>query len=134
MPTRAKSGPSSMRATEEYYRFIERTTIPFQQILENIKAAAQVRPLVIQSLFMRVAGAGPSTDELLAFCNRLNEVVIAGGKVSLVQIYTVARPPAESFVAPLADTEVDAIVELVRQQTGLLAAGFHKCDRPCRTI
>ena len=30
-----------------------------------------------------------------------------------MQVYTVARRPAESFVAPLTDAEVDAIVELV---------------------
>ena len=41
--------------TDEYYHLIERTPIPFRQILDNITAAARVRPLVIQSLFMRVA-------------------------------------------------------------------------------
>ncbi len=45
--------------TEEYYRLIERTSIPFRQILDNITAAARVRPLVIQSLFMRVGGRAP---------------------------------------------------------------------------
>ncbi len=41
--------------TDEYYHLIDRTPIPFRQILDNITAAARVRPLVIQSLFMRVA-------------------------------------------------------------------------------
>ena len=36
--------------TEAYYKLVDRTTIPFQQILDNITAAAQVRPLVIQAL------------------------------------------------------------------------------------
>ena len=45
--------------------------------------------------------------------------------MKLVQIYTVARPPAESFVAPLAETEVDAIVRLVQACTALNAAGFY---------
>ena len=42
--------------TEEYYQLVERTPIPFRQILDNITAAAQVRPLVIQALFMRING------------------------------------------------------------------------------
>jgi hypothetical protein len=42
-----------------------------------------------------------------------------------VQVYTVARPPAESFVSALSDTEVDAIVEMVGSQTGLPAAAFY---------
>jgi wyosine [tRNA(Phe)-imidazoG37] synthetase (radical SAM superfamily) len=45
--------------TDEYYHLIERTPIHFRQILDNITAAARVRPLVIQSLFMRVAGEPP---------------------------------------------------------------------------
>jgi hypothetical protein len=111
--------------TDEYYQLIERTSIPFRQILDNITAAARVRPLVIQSLFMRVSGEGPSAAELEAFCNRLGEIVAAGGRISLVQVYTVARPPAESFVTPLPDAVVDAIADLVRRRTHLPAAAFH---------
>jgi len=111
--------------TQEYYQLIERTPIPFQQILDNITTAALVRPLVIQSLFMRVAGESPAEAELLAFCDRLSEIVAAGGRLSLVQIYTIARRPAESYVTPLSDTEVDAIAELVRQRIHVPAAAFH---------
>jgi wyosine [tRNA(Phe)-imidazoG37] synthetase (radical SAM superfamily) len=111
--------------TEAYYHLIDRTTIPFRQILDNITAAARVRPLVIQSLLMRVHGEGPSEAELEAFCDRLGAIVAAGGRIRLVQIYTVARPPAESFVTPLADAEVDAIADLVRRRTGLSAASFY---------
>jgi wyosine [tRNA(Phe)-imidazoG37] synthetase (radical SAM superfamily) len=111
--------------TEEYFKLIDRTTIPFQQVLENITAAAQVRPLVIQALFMRVNGEGPSPAERLAFCDRLNEIVAAGGKINLVQVYTVARRPAESFVAPLTNTEVDALADLVRSKTGSATAAYY---------
>ena len=74
---------------------------------------------MIQALFMRVAGEPPTPAELEAFCDRLNEITAAGGKLKLVQIYTIARRPAESYVAPLDDAEVDAIVELVKRRTGL---------------
>ena len=104
--------------TEAYYQEVERTPIPFRQILDNITAAARVRPLVIQALFMRVHSQPPSQTELDAFCDRLNEIIGAGGKLKLVQVYTVARRPAESFVAQLSDEEVDAIVALVGQRTG----------------
>ena len=111
--------------TDEYYHLIERTPIPFRQILDNITAAARVRPLVIQSLFMRVAGEPPSEAELEAFCDRLHEITAADGQLKLVQIYTIARRPVESMVTPLDDAEVDAIVNLVRQRTGLNALGFY---------
>src|SRR5690242_676340 len=67
--------------TEEYFKLIDRTPIPFLQILDNIAAAAKVRPLVIQSLFMRVAGEPPSEAELAAFCDRLCEITTAGGRL-----------------------------------------------------
>jgi len=111
--------------TEEYYQLIERTPIPFRQILHNITAAAKVRPLVIQALFMRVNGEPPSRAEQEAFCDRLNEITAASGQLKLVQIYTIARRPAESFVAPLTDSEVDALAELVRTHTGLPTIGFY---------
>jgi wyosine [tRNA(Phe)-imidazoG37] synthetase (radical SAM superfamily) len=111
--------------TDEYYHLIERTPIPFRQILDNITSAARVRPLVIQSLFMRVGGEPPSDAELEAFCDRLNEITARGGQLKLVQIYTIARRPAESYVAPLADTEVDRIVQLVKDRTGLAALAYY---------
>jgi len=102
--------------TDAYYRRIDRTRIPFQRILTNLNDAARVRPLVIQSLFMRVEGVGPSAGEIAAFCDRLNEVLAEGGAIHRVQVYTVARRPAESFVAPLPPEEVDVIADAVRER------------------
>jgi wyosine [tRNA(Phe)-imidazoG37] synthetase (radical SAM superfamily) len=111
--------------TEAYYQEVDRTTIPFQRILENISQAAIVRPLVIQAMFLRMHDQPPSAEELEAFCQRLNEIIRAGGRITLVQVYTVARVPAESWVTPLTDAEVDAIVDLVRRRTGLVAEAYY---------
>lgn len=111
--------------TDAYYHLVERTSIPFRQVLDNITAAAKLRPLVIQSLFMRIHGEPPSEAELLAYCDRLNEITAAGGQLKLIQVYTVARQPAESFVAPLTNAEVDRIVALVQQRTGLVAQAYY---------
>jgi wyosine [tRNA(Phe)-imidazoG37] synthetase (radical SAM superfamily) len=111
--------------TEAYYHQIERTTIPFRRILDNITQAARVHPLVIQALFLRLHGQPPPPQELEAFCDRLQEIVQAGGQIQLVQVYTVARTPAEAYVTPLADAEVDAVAELVRRRTGLQAEVFY---------
>lgn len=102
--------------TEPYFQLVDRTTIPFERVLANLHAAALVRPLVIQSLFMKVNGAGPSTDEVSAYCDRLAEILAAGGRLSRVQVYTIARRPAESYVAPLDPPEVDAIATEVRRR------------------
>lgn len=111
--------------TDAYYHLVERTSIPFRQVLDNIAAAARRWPLVIQSLFMRIHGEPPTAAELLAFCERLNGIRAAGGQLDRVQVYTIARKPAESFVDPLTDAEVDAIVELVQRQTGVPAHAYY---------
>jgi wyosine [tRNA(Phe)-imidazoG37] synthetase (radical SAM superfamily) len=111
--------------TADYFQLVERTKIPFEQILDNIRAAAITRPLVIQALFMRINGVPPSDNELNEFCKRLNEITRAGGSFKLIQIYTIARRPTESYVKSLHDDEVDQIVALVKQKTSLPTLGFY---------
>lgn len=110
--------------TQEYYQTIERTTIPLSRIVTNITQAAQQAPLVIQSLFLRLNGVPPSQAEQEAFCDRLNEIVTVGGQIQLVQVYTVARRPAEPSVSALSPEEVADLAELVRQRTGLPAEAY----------
>jgi wyosine [tRNA(Phe)-imidazoG37] synthetase (radical SAM superfamily) len=111
--------------TEGYFQLVDRTSISFQQILANITHAARKWPLVIQALFMRIHGQSPPPEEIAAFCERLGEIVAQGGVIKLVQVYTIARPPTESFVTPLTDQEVNAIVDQVRTRTGLTAEPFY---------
>ena len=97
-------------------------------MLDNITAAARVRPIVIQSLFMRVNGDPPPPEEIDAFSDRLNEITAAGGRIKLVQIYTVARRPAEDFVAPLTQAEVDALAARVAERTRLVIERYYGAD------
>ena len=92
--------------------------------LDNIANAARERPLVIQSLFMNVSGEPPVPDEIVAYCDRLNEIEAAGGSIEFVQIYTVARPPAESFVSSLTADQLKAIADMVREKCKLQTSVF----------
>jgi len=94
-----------------------------RRVLDNIATAAKVRPIVIQSLFMRIHGAAPPDVEIDAFCDRLSEIVASGGQLKLVQVYTVARPPAESFVTSLTESELESIAAKVRTR-GIAAEVF----------
>ena len=102
-----------------------RSAVPWRQILSNLPEAARKRPIVIQSLWMRIGGQPPPPAELAAYCDRLREILAAGGQIKLVQIHTVARKPAEAYVAALCNAEVDAIAELVRSRTALPTAAFY---------
>jgi wyosine [tRNA(Phe)-imidazoG37] synthetase (radical SAM superfamily) len=110
--------------TEGYYRLIDRTSIPFQRVLDNLVLAAKVRPIVIQSLFMQVHGVAPTTEEITAYVERLREIGQAGGLLNRVQVYTVARQPTESFVTPLPAEQVHAIAQRVTQEVGITAEAY----------
>jgi len=99
--------------TEEMYRQVNRTAIPFRRVLKNLALCASIRPIVIQSLFMRIADEGPSEAEIDAYIGRL-KVIEEAGTVEEVHIYTVARKPAEDVVNALDRPEMDAISARVR--------------------
>jgi wyosine [tRNA(Phe)-imidazoG37] synthetase (radical SAM superfamily) len=122
--------------TEKYFKVINRTKIPFARILKNIAETAKVRPMVIQSLFLKIRGEGPSSEEIGAYCQRLREIGNinpARRGIKLVQVYTIARKamtvvdsvPAWKFVSALTNTEVDAITERVRKEAGVKAESFY---------
>ncbi len=105
--------------TEAYYRRVSRSAVPFAKILDNLREAAGARPIVIQTLLMRLEGQPPPAEELAEYCRRLRELAAAGGRIKLVQVYTVARRPAEPSVSALSPEELDAAAEQVRRATGL---------------
>lgn len=77
--------------TEDYYRLVARSMVPWRRILDNLREAALVRPIVIQTLRMRIGDRPPPPAELEAYCDRLRDILAAGGRIKLVQIHTVAR-------------------------------------------
>jgi wyosine [tRNA(Phe)-imidazoG37] synthetase (radical SAM superfamily) len=101
--------------TQEYYRLVERTSIPLQRVLDNILDAGRKRPIVIQSLFMNVNGQPPAMTEIEAFTQRLRDLVAGGCQIKLVQVYTVARTTAEAYVTPLESSQLDQISAQVRE-------------------
>jgi wyosine [tRNA(Phe)-imidazoG37] synthetase (radical SAM superfamily) len=109
--------------TEEYFRRVTRAHCPLQQVLDSIRATAQVRPIVLQSLFMRIHGDPPPAGEIAAYVDRLRGLVASAARISLVQIYTVARRTAESYVTPLTEAELEPIAAAVRT-LGLPVAVF----------
>ena len=102
--------------TEEYFREINRSAIPLSQILENIRTAALRRALVIQSLWMRVRGEPPAESELAAWRGRLKDILAAGGRLKAIQLNTIVRNPAESFVTPLTRNELERIGIFVKSE------------------
>lgn len=109
--------------TEEYFHLVDGTRLPFAKVLTNLGDVARERPIVIQSLFMRYAGGEPSEAEIDAYAGRLRDIVASGGRIDLVQVYTVARQPSDPRCEPLAAHALEAIAAGVRA-VGLSAEVF----------
>ncbi len=104
--------------TAEYFKRIDDTSIPYERILRNIRDLGRAQPLVIQSCFMRVHGSGPSDEEIAAYIGRLRSFLADGAQIKLVQVYSVSRPPAESYVTALPPPELERIRSRVEAALG----------------
>lgn len=104
--------------TEEYFRRVNRPAagLTLGKIVRDIAEVAAGRPVVIQSLFARLDGEEPPAEEIDAYCGRVREILDAGGRIRLIQVHTVARPPAEAFVARLPDDRLDAVADRIRRR------------------
>jgi wyosine [tRNA(Phe)-imidazoG37] synthetase (radical SAM superfamily) len=97
--------------TPAYFQLIDRSRVKFEQIIANIRDAGRKHPVVIQSMFVRLNGNAPPASEFEAYCDRLAELVAAGCHIRLVQLYTVARQPAESYVSPLTERQLRGLLD-----------------------
>ena len=110
--------------TQDYYALIERTKVPLSRVLDNLLLTGRARPIVIQSMFLRYRGEAPPVEEIDAYLGRLRDLIAGGCRISLVQVYTVARSTAEAQATPLTKDEVDAIVAKVRT-LGVAAEAYY---------
>lgn len=107
--------------TQEYLNVVDRPTVPLDKILSNILSLGRQRPIVIQSLFPSINDEEPSLEEIEQFTQRLKELKARGAQISLVQIYSAARPMSHSECGHLPLKVLSHIAQLVRQETGLKA-------------
>lgn len=105
--------------TEKFYDFMNKSSIPFQRVLDNIAEAACERPLYVQTLFARINGQRIDRDEVNAYANRINAILAGGGRIIALQLYTIARKPADCRVSSLSDEELDEIVSELRERLSL---------------
>jgi len=103
--------------SEEFFAKVNRPAggVTLQEIMENILSVAQLSPVVIQTLWFGIDGASPDAREISAYCDRLRWLGEQGGQIKLVQLHTIARPPASARASTLPDDELNAIAEIVRE-------------------
>ncbi len=113
--------------TDDFYREVNRTSVPFSRVIENILRASRWLPLIVQTLFFKLRGEAPSLAEVEAYCARLNHILSNGGQLIKVQLYTIARPTAEAFATALPQPELDRIASVIRRETSLEVEVYGGC-------
>ena len=100
--------------SEDYFQLVDGTRVPLSRVLENLLLVARERPIVVQSLFLQLAGAGPDDVEIGAWAERLQAIITGGGRIDHVQVYTVARRPADDRVTALPPARLEQIAARAR--------------------
>lgn len=109
--------------TEAYFHLVDGTRLPFRKVLANLLDVAREREIVVQAMFLAMEGVGPTEDEIGAWVDRMREIVAGGGRIAQVQVYTIARRPADPRCAPLPDARLQEIA--VRARAAGLAADVY---------
>lgn len=110
--------------TQAYMDKVNKSDRPLETIITNILAMGRKRPVVIQSLFPKLNGQGPTDEEIEQYAQRLLELKIAGAQIPLVQIYSATRPTARSECGHLPLQNLSRIARRVREVAGLNAEVF----------
>lgn len=110
--------------TQAFVDKVNRPDVPLSKILANILLIGRQRPVVIQSLFPAICNDEPPFEELREYALRLKELKSAGAQISMVQIYSAARPGVNAEWGHLPLRVLSQIAQVVRQISGLRAEVF----------
>lgn len=97
--------------TEDWFHRVDGTTLAFDRVLRNIEWASKNHTVLIQSMFHAFDGEGPTDAEVVAWAGRLRAVLASGGELVGVQVYTVAREPADASVSALERPRLEWIAQ-----------------------
>lgn len=110
--------------TQAFVDKVNRPNVPLEKILANILLVGRQRPVVIQSLFPAIHGDEPPFEEIQEYALRLKELKAGGAQISLVQIYSAARPGVHAEWGHLPLRVLSQIAQTVRHTTGLRTEVF----------
>ena len=100
--------------SQEYFELISASKYnidSIQSMIEKIPAGVKLK---IQSCFMKVDGSPPSAKEIELYISRLMSID-QKHKIAEVQIYTIARKPAQNIVSPLRLTEMKDLLAPIKE-------------------
>ena len=111
--------------TPAYYQKVDRSAVPLKRVLSNLLACGQARPIVLQTMLMKMRGQPMPPDQFEAYLDRVDELVQQGCQIKAVQLYTVARQTAESWVTPLEPAQLSHFESVMKRRFPSLDVGSY---------
>ena len=85
--------------TGSWYRAMNRSAIPYELLMEKIRAFVKCAPLLLQTMICAIDGSAPSSEEFRAWEALVTELALSAADLQGVQIYGKARPAPEDPLA-----------------------------------
>ena len=85
--------------TEAWYQQVNMSRVSLDHVESNLVGLGRNWPFKIQSFFCTMEGKGWDEEEIAAYLNRLARLRASGARILEVQLYTLARRPADSRIA-----------------------------------
>lgn len=113
------------------YQMRNRSIVPYSKIIQNLEFVGRKYPLVIQSCFFAVGEHKVNPVDYREYASLITTLIENGLKIKEIQVYTTARKPAESFVTPISDKQMDEIHDyLISQLTCKIVSTYQGGKEP----
>ena len=102
--------------TEKLYGAINRSSVPYNQIIDNLIFAGKRWPLVIQTLLLDWSGSPPPPHEIQQYINKVKYLLDSGTQIKGLHLYTAARPTPMPMAKPLSSVILDEIACSIKDE------------------
>lgn len=92
----------------------------YEMILEGIVQFSRFRPVILQTIILVDSRSSWLLFDAEGYAMSIRHILDSGGQISAIQLYTLARAPAESWPQALADEEMRAIASKLTMLVGSL--------------
>lgn len=96
------------------YAAVDRSRVPFERVIDNLRTYADRAPLWIQSMFVELDGHPPLPTEVDAYVEQLEQIDARRHGLAGIEVGTIARAPAVLSARPLSVRALETIASKIR--------------------
>jgi len=95
------------------YKLVNDAQTSFTKICANLHMATKRWRVIIQSMQMAWDGVAPTQEQMRSWAEVLASLLRSGGQIEQVQVYTIARAPANPRCSPLTNEQLNQFGALI---------------------